>query len=233
MTSVEPSAILVREVHRTYGNGATAVHALRAVDFSIATGEIVALTGPSGSGKTTLLNCLLGLDRPDNGTITIFGNDLHTMTYEQCVTWRRRDVAIVFQATGLLPHLTARENVDMVLRLRGVEASERAERIEAAFAALGLEAHADHRPSQLSGGQRQRVSLARAISARPALLIADEPTGELDSETTAQVLAVLTSAARTAGTTMLLATHDRAVEAVADRTLRLSDGRIASAVQTP
>jgi len=218
--------ITVAELQRTYGTGATAVHALRDVSFAIKRGESIALTGPSGSGKTTLLNCLLGLDSPSSGSVDAFGASVHDMTYEAAVAWRRAEVAIVFQTTGLLPHLTARENVDMVLRIRKVDRHEREARIDETFQQMQIAAFADHRPSELSGGQRQRVALARALATRPALLVADEPTGELDTDTTATVLDELVASARVTGTTMILATHDRDVEAVADRTLRLVDGRV-------
>lgn len=218
------SAIVVRELHRTYGTGNAAVHALRGVSLSIDDGEVVALVGPSGSGKTTLLNCIAGLDRPDRGTVEVLATDVASLDYEAAVAWRRASVAIVFQATGLLPHLSARENVDIMLRLRGVERRERGERVDAALDALGLTAHADHRPAELSGGQQQRAALARALASRPELLIADEPTGQLDSETSEMVLAALRTHASTHGTTMLLATHDRQVVSTVDRSVELSDG---------
>jgi len=221
-------AITLSGVHRTYGSGDSAVHALRGVDIELDRGDLVALTGPSGSGKTTLLNGILGLDRVDQGTVNVFGTLVHELSYEEAVDWRRSNVAIVFQQTGLLPHLTARENVDMVLRIREVAGPERTNRIDQAFVALQIQDFGDHRPGELSGGQRQRVSLARAMASRPALMVADEPTGELDTDTTVTVLNVIRDAAKEHGITMVLATHDREVEAIADRTLRMVDGRVES-----
>lgn len=227
MTDADTNTVQVTDVHRTYGAGDSAVRALRGVSLSIDRGELVALTGPSGSGKTTLLNALLGLDQADSGTIEVFGTLVHELAYEAAVDWRRSNIAIVFQQTGLLPHLTARENVDVVLRIRGIDGPERTRRINETFEQLEISAFGDHRPGEISGGQRQRVSLARALATRPSLLVADEPTGELDTETTVTVLDVLRAARDDHGITMVLATHDRELEAIADRTLRMVDGSIA------
>jgi len=217
--------IIVRDLTRVYGTGETAVHALRGVSFDVAVGEVVALTGPSGSGKTTLLNCVLGLDRPTAGSVELFGCRMDQLSYEAGVNWRRDYAAIVFQAAGLLPHLSARENVDLVLRMRHVERNERQARIDASFERLELTAFGEHRPNEMSGGQRQRVSLARAMATQPKFLVADEPTGELDGETTERVLVEMRRWATHHGTTMILATHDREVEAIVDRTIHLVDGQ--------
>lgn len=227
-TDADPreTAIRVTDLRRTYGRGAQQVEALRGVSFDVLRGEVLALVGPSGSGKTTLLNCLLGLDRPDEGRAEVAGIDVTSLSYEEAVAWRRRNAAVAFQNPGLLGHLSAVENVDVALRIRNVARSDRAERIDEAFDQLGIAEFASHLPSELSGGQRQRVALARALAARPTFLVADEPTGELDSDTTQTVLRVMRSVAGAAGITMILATHDPAVEAEADRTLRLVDGAV-------
>ncbi len=218
------SVIDASELRRDYGDGDRVVPALRGANVQVRHGEIVALSGPSGSGKTTLLNCLVGLDSPTSGEVCVLGQNLLDLSYEERVDWRREHVAIVFQTTGLLRHLSAAENVDIVLRIRGLSRSERNGRVAQALADLGLADFSAHRPGELSGGQQQRVSLARAIAARPALLIADEPTGQLDSETTSMVTARLYDAARHHGITMVMATHDRAVESMADRVVRMVDG---------
>lgn len=221
------SVVHVSELHRSYGRGDSAVHALQGASFDVGASEMVALIGPSGSGKTTLLNCVLGLDRPDRGDITVFGTNVVDLSYEQAVSWRRDDVSVAFQNPGLLPHLSARENVDVALRMRNVGRSERARRTNEAFEQLGIGQFHAHLPSELSGGQRQRVSIARALVLKPKLFVADEPTGELDSDTTAAMLEVLRAASHVQGMTMILATHDPDVEAAADRTLRMVDGQVA------
>lgn len=225
--SAASQVVDVRDLHRSYGRGEGVVHALQGASLTVDASELIALMGPSGSGKTTLLNCLLGLDRPDRGSITIFGTSVADLSYEDAVTWRRDEVSVAFQNPGLLPHLSARENVDMALRMRNVDRSERQTLIDDTFGQLRINRFRNHLPGELSGGQRQRVSIARALVLRPKLLVADEPTGELDSDTTAVVLDVLRAATRDHGMTMILATHDPDVETAADRTLRMIDGRVA------
>jgi putative ABC transport system ATP-binding protein len=220
--------VRVTDLERVYGTGTAAVHALRGVTLQIEPGEVVALTGPSGSGKTTLLNCLLGLDEPTAGTVELFDTPIHDLSYEAGVEWRREHAAIVFQTAGLLPHLSAYENVELVLRMRNVNRKQRRARVDEIFDRLRLAPFAHHRPTEHSGGQRQRFALARAMVTEPVLLVADEPTGELDATTTDQVLQELRKWATEHHTTMLLATHDTHVEAIADRTLRLADGRLKS-----
>ncbi len=241
--TTETTAVQVAGLHRTYGSDATAVHALRGVDLVVASGEVVALTGPSGSGKTTLLNCILGLDsshtgnkeHADSGSIEVLGYNVGEMGYEQAVDWRREHVAIVFQTPGLISHLSGRENVDAVLRLKAtasranrLSAAERSARIDEVLADLEIADLGDHLPEELSGGQRQRFAIARAVAARPTLLVADEPTGELDSATSEHVFTYLLNEARRHHVTMLVATHDPAVGEMADRVERLNDGRIAT-----
>ena len=225
MTQDAP-VIAAEALRRTYGQGNNRVHALQGASLTVNAGEMVALVGPSGSGKTTLLNCIVGLDRPESGATRVLGTTIEDLDYEGAVSWRRDHVAIVFQATGLLPHLTARENIDIVLRIRGVGRRERRSRSTDALDQLGIGEFADYRPAELSGGQQQRVSLARALASRPALLIADEPTAQLDTDTTVTVLHELRTAAAAAGTTVLIATHDVTAQAFADRSVRMLDGRL-------
>ncbi len=226
-------ALEVTGLTRTYGSGDSAVAALRGVDFTATKGEFVALTGPSGSGKTTLLNCLLGLDQGETGAITILGTRVDELSYEHAVEWRRENVAIVFQATGLIPHLSGHENVEVALRLKDrIPRSERHDRVDTTLAALGIGELRNHLPEEMSGGQQQRFAIARALVTRPAMLIADEPTGELDSDTAQEVLSVLRAEAALAGTTMLIATHDQLVAASADRVVAMRDGRITNGTDT-
>ena len=233
MIMSDAPAIEAADVYRTYGEGDRVVNALRGARLTVQPGELVALSGPSGSGKTTMLNCLAGLDSPTAGRVVVLGQDLAELSYEDGVEWRRQNMSIVFQSTGLLPHLTAAENVDIVLRIRGVERGARKERVERSLADLGLADLANHRPDELSGGQQQRVSLARAIASRPRILIADEPTGQLDSETTSLVISQLHKLARAHDITLLMATHDRAVEDMADRVVAMVDGTISEGDEVP
>lgn len=217
-------AVVATDVWRVYGEGDQKVAALRGASLDIAKGEIVAVSGPSGSGKTTLLNCVAGLDSPSSGEITVLGQALSALTYEDRVAWRRDHLAIVFQETGLLPHLTAAENVDIVLRIRGLGRVDRVRRVSETLEQLGLDGLRGHRPAEMSGGQQQRVSLARALASQPALLIADEPTGQLDSDTSEMVLEQLRRTVTSYGATIVMSTHDALAEASADRVLRLVDG---------
>src|SRR4029079_11945692 len=178
----------VHEVHHTFRSGATRVHALRGVSLSAMPGELVAVRGRSGSGKTTLLNVVGGLDRPDEGRVVLDGADVTAMSDAELLAVRRRAVAYGFQSFGLVPLLTARENVGIRLRLSEVDPVKREERVAAALEHVGLTGHVNQRPGELSGGQQQRVALARALAARPGLLLADEPTGQLDSETGREIM---------------------------------------------
>lgn len=216
--------LIVEELRHTYGAGATAVEVLRGVSFTVDRGEIVGLVGPSGSGKTTLLNCIAGLDSPTSGTVSAFGTTVDALDDEEVVSWRRSSVAIVFQAAGLLGHLSARENIDMALRARGVGRADRKARVLETLRGLRLVEHSDHRPAELSGGQQQRVSLARAIAAQPDLMIADEPTGQLDSDTAVLALEYLRAVAADHRMTVLIATHDPTVLDYVDRVVHLRAG---------
>ncbi|MFE7621446.1 ABC transporter ATP-binding protein [Streptomyces sp. NPDC057496] len=218
--------VRVEDLHRSYGSGAGAVHALRGVSFEVPRGELVALKGRSGSGKTTLLNLLGGLDRPDSGRITIDGTDLAELGEDGLLELRRDRIGFVFQSFGLIPILTAAENVGVPMRLRKEDPREREERVALLLSLVGLADHAAQRPGELSGGQRQRVAIARALANRPALLIADEPTGQLDAETGLAVMELLRAVVRSEGVSALVATHDAQLLGLADRVLELSDGHI-------
>ncbi|MCX5604658.1 MULTISPECIES: ABC transporter ATP-binding protein [Streptomyces] len=223
---VTETMVRVENVHRSYGSGATAVHALRGVSFDIPRGELVALKGRSGSGKTTLLNLVGGLDEPDDGRITVDGLDLSGLGENGLLELRRDRIGFVFQSFGLIPILTAAENVGVPMRLRRAEPREREERVELLLSLVGLADHAAQRPGELSGGQQQRVAIARALANEPALLIADEPTGQLDAETGIAVMELLRAVVRSERVTALVATHDAALLDLADRVLELSDGEI-------
>jgi putative ABC transport system ATP-binding protein len=223
---VTDTMVRVENVHRSYGSGATAVHALRGVSFDIPRGELVALKGRSGSGKTTLLNLVGGLDEPDEGRITVDGLDLSGLGENGLLELRRDRIGFVFQSFGLIPILTAAENVGVPMRLRRAHPREREERVELLLSLVGLADHAAQRPGELSGGQQQRVAIARALANNPALLIADEPTGQLDAETGIGVMELLRAVVRSERVTALVATHDAALLDLADRVLELSDGEI-------
>ncbi|GGU06788.1 ATP-binding cassette domain-containing protein [Streptomyces sp. QHH-9511] len=218
--------VRVENLHRSYGTGAAAVHALRGVSFDIPRGELVALKGRSGSGKTTLLNLVGGLDSPDDGRITIDGTDLAELGENRLLELRRDRIGFIFQSFGLIPILTAAENVGVPMRLRKADPEEREERVALLLALVGLADHAAQRPGELSGGQQQRVAIARALANKPALLIADEPTGQLDAETGLAVMELLRAVVRSEGVTALVATHDAQLLGLADRVLELSDGEI-------
>ncbi|MEU8099918.1 ABC transporter ATP-binding protein [Streptomyces rubiginosohelvolus] len=218
--------VTVEDLHRSYGSGAAAVHALRGVSFEIPRGELVALKGRSGSGKTTLLNLVGGLDIPDSGRITVDGTELAGLGEKGLLELRRDRVGFIFQSFGLIPILTAAENVGVPLRLRKADPAERDERVALLLSLVGLADHAEQRPGELSGGQQQRVAIARALANRPALLIADEPTGQLDAETGLAVMELLRAVVRSENVTALVATHDPQLLGLADRVLELSDGHI-------
>jgi putative ABC transport system ATP-binding protein len=220
--------VRVEEVHKSYGTGTgAAVHALRGVSFDVARGELVALKGRSGSGKTTLLNLMGGLDEPDAGRITVAGLGLGDLGEEDLLALRRDRIGFVFQTFGLIPILTAAENVGVPLRLRRAPRREREERVALLLSLVGLADHAEQRPGELSGGQQQRVAIARALANSPSLLIADEPTGQLDAETGLAVMELLRAVVRSEGVTAVVATHDATLLGLADRVLELGDGELA------
>ncbi|WP_128977718.1 ABC transporter ATP-binding protein [Streptomyces roseicoloratus] len=218
--------VRVENLRRSYGTGAAAVHALRGVSFDIPRGELVALKGRSGSGKTTLLNLVGGLDTADGGRVVIDGTDLAQLGEEGLLELRRDRIGFIFQSFGLIPILTAAENVGVPMRLREADPKEREERVALLLSLVGLADHAAQRPGELSGGQQQRVAIARALANRPALLIADEPTGQLDAETGVAVMELLRAVVRSEGCTALVATHDSQLLGLADRVLELRDGEI-------
>jgi ABC-type lipoprotein export system ATPase subunit len=224
--------IRVEGVTRAYHLGTREVHALRGVDLSVARGELVALRGRSGSGKTTLLNCIGGLDRPTSGKVWIEGREVTQLSEGDSVQLRRQRIGFVFQSFALLPIYSAAENIDLMLRLAGVtNRAERQRRVEYVLTLVGLKKWATHRPYELSGGQQQRVAIARAIVTRPALILADEPTGELDSATGQQIMELFREIVDREQTTLLIATHNLAVDAFADRVCHLEDGQIREVVQ--
>ena len=212
---------------RDYPSGDTIIHALRGVDLEVARAELVAVRGRSGSGKTTLLNLIGGLDRPTSGQVVVDGEDVGAMSESRLVQFRRSTVAFIFQAFGLLPILSAAENVEVPLRLVRAEPRARDARVAELLELVGLAERAEHRPHELSGGEQQRVAIARSLANRPKLLLADEPTGQLDSHTGHAIMALLRTVVRTEGVTAIVATHDPALLDLADRVLDLHDGTLA------
>jgi len=222
----EQPAIEATDLRRIYKVGPREVAALRGVELQIQAGRFVALKGRSGSGKTTLLNCIGGLDRPTSGTVRIFGSDIAAMNDRRLTRWRREQVGFVFQSFGLLPTISAYENIELALRLAGVGGRERHKRTLACLELVGLSKWQHHRPYEMSGGQQQRVGIARALANRPRLILADEPTGELDSGTAHEILALFQRIVREEHVTMLLASHDPLIDAYADYVLQMRDGQL-------
>src|SRR5579885_209701 len=213
-------------VTRRYQAGGADVWAVHDVSFTIEPGEFVAVIGRSGSGKTTLLNLIAGLERPSGGSIRLDGQEISTLPEKQLTELRRRRIGFVFQSFGLLPLLSALENVELALRIAGAGRRERGRRAHEVLEMMGLGRRLHHRPYELSGGEQQRVAIARAIANRPALILADEPTGELDSVTGLAIFRALGEIARSEGITILTSTHDRAVMELASRVEELADGRL-------
>lgn len=221
--------VSVAGVRRTFGEGHTAVTALTDVSLEAAPGELVALVGRSGSGKTTLLNIVGGLDRPDAGTVSVAGIDVASLTEDGQDELRRSTVAFIFQGFGLVPELSAAENVGLPLRLQRWSAEDRERRVSLLLDLVGLGEHEEHRPDEMSGGQMQRVAIARALATSPRLLIADEPTGQLDTETGLAVMALIRGVVEAEGMTAIVSTHDPVMIALADRAVRIEDGRLVDA----
>jgi putative ABC transport system ATP-binding protein len=215
-----------RGLERRYRVGAQEVWALDGVDLEVARGEFVALVGPSGSGKSTLLSLVGGLDRPTDGSIRVAGLDLGRASEKELVRYRRERLGFIFQSFNLLPTRTALENVETPLMLGGAPPRDRRQRAGEMLESVGLGARGGHRPSELSGGEMQRVAVARALANRPLLLLADEPTGNLDSKTGQGILDLLRSAVHERGVTLVLVTHDPQVAAQADRVVHMLDGRV-------
>lgn len=216
----------VRNVRRTYGSGHTEVTALRDVTLTVGRGELVALVGRSGSGKTTLLNIIGGLDRPSGGAVVVDGADMALLGDADLERVRRDTVAFIFQGFGLVPELSAAENVGIPLRLRRMAPADRDRRAALLLDLVGLGEHGDHRPDEMSGGQMQRVAIARALAGSPRLLIADEPTGQLDTETGLAVMALIRGVVEAEGMTAIVSTHDPVMIALADRAVRIEDGKL-------
>ena len=215
-----------RGISRVYDGGAVAVHALRGVDFDLESGEWVSLAGPSGSGKSTLLHVVGALDRPTAGSVVVDETDLGTLSEAERADLRLHRIGFVFQAYNLVPVLSALENVEFILQLQGVPAAEGRERAAGALASLGLAALADRRPGDMSGGEQQRVAVARAIVTNPVLLLADEPSANLDTATTRELLELLRGLNRDRGITIVTATHDPMVMGYATRRVNLRDGGV-------
>jgi len=220
------STVSCRALCRTFTQGEAVIRALDQVDLDIGAGEFVCLSGPSGSGKTTLLNAIGGLDEPDSGAVTVGGERLDRLSRTALADLRLRRIGFVFQAYNLIPVLSARENVEFVMQVQGVPAGERRAVAGEVLAAVGLAGMEGRRPAQLSGGQQQRVAVARAIASRPDLVLADEPTANLDTRSAAQLMALFAELNRERGVTFVLATHDPRVMACARRLVRLRDGRV-------
>ncbi len=225
--AVVTDMLAVTDVRRTFGTGHTATPALRGVSFTVPAGQLVALRGRSGSGKTTLLNIVGGLDLPDSGQVRIGDRDVTAMSERERMELRRTSVAFIFQSFGLIPILSAAENVGVPLRIAGVAPKEREERVRLMLDIVGLGEHARQRPGELSGGQQQRVAIARALAGRPQVLLAAEPTGQLDSETAKQIMRLLRAVVQSEGVTALVATHDPGLIDIANSVLELEDGQIA------
>jgi len=218
--------IETKDLWRVYRSKAGAeVPALRGVNLDVEAGAFVALKGRSGSGKTTLLNCLAGLDKPTSGSALVLGHDLLQMSDQELTVWRREQIGLVFQSFGLLPTLSAYENIELLLRIKGDEHDTRHKRALECLEIVGLGKWKDHRPFEMSGGQQQRVAIARAIVGEPRILLADEPTGNLDSQMGDEVMAILHRINREAKTTIAMVTHDPRLAESTDRVVRMFDGR--------
>jgi putative ABC transport system ATP-binding protein len=218
--------IQCRNVSKSYHKGNTVVTPLEALDLDVPKGEFLALMGPSGSGKTTLLNLLSGIDSPTSGSLVIAGIDISKLSRRDLTKWRANHVGYIFQLYHLVPVLTAFENVELPLLLSPISKKERRARVETALSLVGLSDRMHHTPSELSGGQEQRVAIARAVVADPPLLVADEPTGDLDRESAVRILDLIRQLARDYGKTIVMVTHDARAAAAADRTLHLEKGQL-------
>jgi putative ABC transport system ATP-binding protein len=224
----ETAAVRTENLHKSYVLGAGAVGALRGVDFRVARGEFVAVMGPSGCGKTTLLNLIGGIDAPSRGRVWVDGVEISSLSDDALADLRCQRLGYVFQFYNLIPTLTARENVETPMHFRGASRRDRRDRASALLGRVGLADRADHKPGELSGGEQQRVAIARALANDPALVLLDEPTGDLDSATGQEVLGLLQRLNREEKVTLVVATHDAQVASLATRVVRLRDGRVES-----
>ena len=231
LSPLATAAVAATAVTRRYGDGDSAVDALRGVSLEVPAGQFTAVMGPSGSGKSTLMHLLAGLDRPTSGSVRIGGEEISSMADRALTRLRRKHIGFVFQSFNLLPTLSAEENVVLPLAIAGKRPP--ADEIDTLIARVGLTERRDHRPAELSGGQQQRVAIARALITRPTVLFADEPTGNLDSESGAGILQLLRDAVEIDGQTTLMVTHDPRAAAIADRVLYLADGRVVADLEQP
>ena len=220
------SIISTEDLSRVFGSGETAVTAVNAVNLEVPQGELMAVVGRSGSGKTTLLNLLSGLDRPTNGKVIFQGRDLTTFSESDLVELRRRKIGFVFQSFGLMPLLSAQENVELPLHISGVSWRERRRRAMASLDLVGLGSRARHRPYELSGGEQQRVSIARALVTGPEAIFADEPTGELDTTTALSIGSILKDVVKESKATIIIATHDLTLAGICDSVIQIADGAL-------
>jgi putative ABC transport system ATP-binding protein len=223
-----PVVIRAKNLKKTYYIGETSVHALNGVDFSIYKGEFIAIVGTSGSGKSTLLNMLAGLEKPSSGEIVVAGQHIERMTETELVTFRREHVGFIFQSFNLMPTMNSIENVALPLTFRGMKKGKREKLARAALKLVGLTKTMNHRPTQMSGGQQQRVGVARALVLNPEIIFADEPTGNLDSATSEEVMTLMQLVVREHKMTLIMVTHDNHLATYADRVFRIIDGKIVS-----
>ncbi len=224
----KPVVIRAKNLKKTYYIGETSVHALNGVDFSIYKGEFIAIVGTSGSGKSTLLNMLAGLEKPSSGEIIVAGQHIERMTETELVTFRREHVGFIFQSFNLMPTMNSIENVALPLTFRGMKKGKREKLARAALKLVGLTKTMNHRPTQMSGGQQQRVGVARALVLNPEIIFADEPTGNLDSATSEEVMTLMQLVVREHKMTLIMVTHDNHLATYADRVFRIIDGKIVS-----
>ncbi len=220
------NAIVTEELSRVYRMGGADIPALRGVNMTVPAGTFMSLKGRSGSGKTTLLNCVGGLDRPSSGTVSIFGEELGDWSERKLTRWRRHNVGFVFQSFGLMPSLSAYENVELMLRMSGVKGRKRREHTVHCLELVGLTKWMHHRPFEMSGGQQQRVAIARSLANSPSLILADEPTGELDTQTAHEIMGLFQSIVKQQNVTVLMVTHDHISDEYVDDFLFLRDGSI-------
>ncbi len=226
MAEDTPSIVAVRNLSKSYRRGAQTVPVLQDISFDIAPGEFLALMGPSGSGKSTLLNLIAGIDKADSGTITIGGVEITTLSDAELASWRAANVGFIFQFYNLIPVLTAFENVELPLLLTGLTRRQRREHVATVLSLVGLSDRMDHYPSQLSGGQQQRVAIARAMVTDPEILVADEPTGDLDRVSAGEILALMERLVHGFGKTVIMVTHDPKAAEQAHRLLHLEKGEL-------
>ncbi len=223
---MQKTVIAATDIQKTYNPDTIPVHALRGVNLEIKQGEFTAIVGPSGSGKSTLLNIIGGLDKPSSGSIEVGGQDMSNLSDNQLIDFRRENIGFVFQSYNLIPVLTAKENVEFVMLLQGRSQNERDKRVEELMASVGLSDKLNSRPNQLSGGQQQRVAVARALAPKPTFILADEPTANLDSKSTADLLNIMAQLNQEENITFVFSTHDQRVIDKARRIITLEDGKI-------